>query len=71
VKINVKGQVVIPKPLRDKYGFKDETMIVDTGYGLEILPKMSIKEVIKRFGPIKTKVTEKEVMELREAWEES
>lgn len=32
---------------------------------------MKIKDVIKRFGSIKTKVTEKEVMELREAWEES
>ena len=46
VKLSSKGQVIIPKPIRDAYHWENgqELMLIDTGNGILLQPKAPFAE---------------------------
>lgn len=46
VKLSSKGQVIIPKPIRDSYHWEtgQELMLIDTGNGILLQPKAPFAE---------------------------
>ncbi len=54
VKITKKGQATIPKHLREKFGFKDRAIVIESGEGILLKPfpdiseeKGSLREIFK------------------------
>ena len=69
VTVSQKGQLVIPKKLREKYGIKDQTLLelIDTGDGVLLVP-IAGDPIRSSRGMLKgTKVTTQALLESRRA----
>jgi len=69
VTVSQKGQLVIPKKLREKYGIKDQTLLelIDTGNGVLLIPAAG-DPIRSSRGMLKgTKVTTQALLESRKA----
>ena len=67
VTVSQKGQLVIPKKLREKYGIKDQTLLelIDTGDGVLLVP-IAGDPIRSSRGMLKgTKVTTQALLESR------
>ncbi len=63
VKITKKGQATIPKYLREKFGFKDRAIVVESGEGILLKPFPDISEEKGSLREIFKGMTAKEVIE--------
>lgn len=63
VKITRKGQATIPKYLREKFGFKDRAIVVESGEGILLKPFPDISEEKGSLREIFKGRTAKEVIE--------
>ena len=63
VKITRKGQAAIPKYLREKFGFKDRAIVVESGEGILLAPFPDISEKKGSLREIFKGRTAKEVIE--------
>ena len=72
VKISKKGQITIPKELREKFNFKeeDEIILIETNDGILIKPKSN--ELIKLRGILRQEIdlkkAEEFIIEERKKW---
>ncbi|MFX0139743.1 MAG: AbrB/MazE/SpoVT family DNA-binding domain-containing protein [Candidatus Hodarchaeota archaeon] len=72
VKISKKGQITIPKELREKYKFKeeDEIILIETNEGILIKPKSN--ELIKLRGILRQEIdlkkAEEFIIDERKKW---
>ena len=69
VKISSKGQITLPKDLRDKYHLScgESVIVSDSGEGIVIRPaKGTLRGMLK--GKMDTEGFEKNIKDLREEW---
>ena len=68
VTISSKGQITLPKALRDKHNLRegDLAVVVDAGEGILIRPKSSLRGLLK--GKIDEQGFEKDLRAVRRKW---